>query len=80
MNYEINEYTFNFKKLETIRSFWDSIFSDRTTLFEVDKQQINLLKNVLETSNRVRPRVKAEKKERSFESTKCSLWHQRISS
>ena len=47
-----------------IRSFSDSIFNDKITLGEADKEQNNLSENISSFTNRVRPRAKADKKKK----------------
>ena len=61
LTYEANEYTFNFKQFEKIRSLGDKIFSDKLHQEKLIKNS-NLLENVLELCSRARTRANEKNK------------------
>ena len=59
--YESSKQVYDFIRFQTIRSFGDSIFTGKITLSEADKKQSNLLDDISNFNNKVRPGSKAEK-------------------
>ena len=59
-----------FQQLQTIRSFDDSIVNFIITVSKANEKESNLLENILEINNKVRPKPKAKKTKirSSFES------------
>ena len=53
-----NKYVFDFQLFETIRSFGDSIYHGKIHIKEAEKKQTNLLENIVNFSNKSRPRSK----------------------
>ena len=53
-----NKYVFDFQLFETIRSFGDSIYHGKIHIKEAQKKQTNLLENIVNFSNKSRPRSK----------------------
>ena len=49
---------FDFQLFETIRSFGDSIYHGKIQIQEAQKKQTNLLENIVNFSNKSRPRSK----------------------
>ena len=49
---------FDFQLFETIRSFGDSIYHGKIHIKEAEKKQTNLLGNIVNFSNKSRPRSK----------------------
>ena len=54
--FETNRYIFDFQKLETIRSFGDSIYNGKNNIKQAETEQTNLLENTVDFSNKYRPR------------------------
>ena len=54
-------YKFDFQKFETIRSFGDSIWNGKISIKEAEMKQKNLRENILDFSNKSRPRSKKDK-------------------
>ena len=46
----------DFLQFERIRSFGDSIYNGEITIDEAEMEQTNLLENILDSSNKSRPR------------------------
>ena len=62
LNYETNQRTdFDFQQFKTIKSFSESIVSGKVTISEADIDQSNLLENIMEFSNKSRPRREENK-------------------
>ena len=62
LNYETNQRTdFDFQQFKTIKSFSESIVSGKVTISEADVDQSNLLENIMEYSNKSRPRREENK-------------------
>ena len=61
MVYESSKQVYDFIRFQTIRSFGDSIFTGKITLSEADKKQSNLLDDISNFNNKVRPGSKADK-------------------
>ena len=58
LKYEANKYVYNFQQFETIRSWDDSIFSEKISISQAEEDQSSLLKNIVEFNNKSRPRTK----------------------
>ena len=58
LKYETNKYVYNFQQFETIRSWDDSIFSEKISISQAEEDQSSLLKNIVEFNNKSRPRTK----------------------
>ena len=52
--YKTNKCNYNFQQYETIRSFGDSIYTDKINIDEAEIDQSNLLDNLVELNNRSR--------------------------
>ena len=59
--YKANKYKYDFQQYETIRSFGESIYAGKTTTDETEEGQSNLLKNIVESNEKSRPRTKEGK-------------------
>ena len=66
-----NKYLFVFEQFETIRSFGDSIYSDKINIDEAELNQTNLLENMVKFNNKSKPKAKEGKDKR----TKYFWWH-----
>ena len=55
LKYETNGHMV-FKKSETIRSFSNSIYNGKISIDEAEMKQTNLYKNIVDFSNKSRPR------------------------
>ena len=55
LKYETNGHMV-FKKFETIRSFSNSIYNGKISIDEAEMKQTNLYKNIVDFSNKSRPR------------------------
>ena len=51
------KYICDFQQNETIRSFGKSIYTRKAKIFESEKDQSNLLQNIIEFNNKSRPRT-----------------------
>ena len=58
LKYETNRYEFDFQQFETLKSFGDSIYNGKISIDEADIEQTNLLENIVNFSNKSRPRSK----------------------
>ena len=54
-------YIYNFQQYETMRSFGESVDTQKTSIVEAEKDQSNLLKNIVEFNNKSRPKSKEGK-------------------
>ena len=54
MKYKTNKYIYNFQQSDTIKSFDDSIYTGNINVDEAEKDQNNLLDNIVEFNNRSR--------------------------
>ena len=54
-------YIYNFQQYETMRSFGESVDTQKTSIVEAEKDQSNLLKNIVEFNNKSRPKNKEGK-------------------
>ena len=61
VKYETNKYVFDFQQFETISSFGDSICNFKINIIEAEMKQTNLLKIIINFSNKSRSRTKKEK-------------------
>ena len=70
LKYETNKYVFDFQRFATIRSFGESIYNGKIKIDEAEMKQTNLLENIMNFSNKSRPRSKKEKdkKQNAFDS------------
>ena len=59
--YRANKQKYGFQQYETIRSFGESIYACKITTDEAEKDQSNLLKNIIELNEKSRPRTKEGK-------------------
>ena len=59
LKFETNRYIFDFQRFEKIRSF--DIYNGKININEAEMKQTNLLANIVELSNKSRPRSKKEK-------------------
>ena len=69
--YKANKYKYDFQQYETIRSFGENIYDRKITTDEVEEDQSNLLKNIVEFNEKSIPRTKEgkDKKQDTYEST-----------
>ena len=58
---EKNKYKYDFHQFETVRSSGDSTYNGKISKDEVEMEQTNLLANILDFSNKSRPRSKKDK-------------------
>ena len=67
LKYETNRYEFDFQQFETLKPFGDG----KISIDEADIEQTNLLENIVNFSNKSRPRSKRDKykKQNTFDST-----------
>ena len=56
LKYETNNHVHDFQQFETIRSFGDNIYIGKIRINEAEMDQSNLLKNIVEFSNKTRPK------------------------
>ena len=61
LKYERKKYVYDFQIFETVRSFGDNIYNDKISIKEAEMVQTNLLENILDFSNKSRPRSKKDK-------------------
>ena len=57
LKYLIKKQTYDFQQYETIRYFDESIYASKNNIDEVEIDQSNLLKNIVEFYNKSRPRT-----------------------
>ena len=57
---------YDFQQYETIRSFGESIYTQKASIVEVEEDQSNLLKNIVEFKNKSRPKNKEGKDEKEI--------------
>ena len=55
--YKESKYKYDFQQYETVRSFGDSIYTGEINTDEVEKDQSNLLENLVERDERSRPKT-----------------------
>ena len=70
LKYLIKKQTYDFQQYETIRYFDESIYASKNNIDEVEIDQSNLLKNIVEFYNKSRPRTleTKNKKKDTYES------------
>ena len=51
LKYETKKYIYDFQQYEKVRSFGDNIYTDKINIDEVEIDQMNLLKNMVEFYN-----------------------------
>ena len=61
LKYETRKYIYDFEQYETIRSFGDSIYTRKANIVEAEADQNNPLKNIVEFTEKSRPRWKEGK-------------------
>ena len=61
LKYETRKYIYDFEQYETIRSFGDSIYTRKANIVEAEADQNNPLKNIVEFTEKSRPRSKEGK-------------------
>ena len=54
LKYETKKCLYDFQQYETIKSFCDSIYTCKANIVEVEEDQSNLLKNIVECNNESR--------------------------
>ena len=81
LKYKTKNYKYDFKQYKTIRSFGESIYTCKASIIKVEKEQGNLLENIVKFKNKSRPRSEEDKeKKRYLWKCICSLWRLRINS
>ena len=70
LKFKAKKYTYSIRQYEIIRYFGESINTRKASLVEVEEDQINLLKNLIEFNNKSRPKSKEgkDKKRGTYES------------
>ena len=58
LKFKAKKYTYSIRQYEIIRSFGESVNTRKASLVEVEEDQINLLKNLVEFNNKSRPKSK----------------------
>ena len=61
LKYETKKYIYHFQQYKRIRSFSDSIYTHKINKVEAEDHQSNSLNNIVEFSNKSRPRSKEGK-------------------
>ena len=61
LKYETRKYIYDFEQYKTIRSFGDSIYTRKANIVEAEADQNNPLKNIVEFTEKSRPRSKEGK-------------------
>ena len=56
LRYETNRYRYDIQQSETVRSFGDSVYNGKIIIDEAEMEQTNLLENIVDFSNKSRPR------------------------
>ena len=62
--YKTNEYTYNFKNFQTIKTFDEDIYDGTITLEEADDQQTDLLAEIISFKKKTKPRSPEKKQEK----------------
>ena len=60
------KYTYGFQQFETIRSFSDNIYTGKITINEAERDQRNLLENMLELNYKSKSRSEEGRKEKEM--------------
>ena len=70
LKYELGKCKYDFQQYETIRSFGESIYSGKISIFEAHMDETNLLENMKEFNDKSRPKTKEgkDKKRNTFNS------------
>ena len=63
-NYERNEYTYNFKNFQTIKTFGRDIYEVKITIKEANEYQTNLLAEIMNFRVNMKPRSQEKKQEK----------------
>ena len=56
LRYETIRYRYHIQQSETVRSFGDSIYNGKISIDEAEMEQTNLVENIVDFSNKSRPR------------------------
>ena len=56
LKYETNKHLYDFQQFETMRSFGDSIYTGKININVAERDQSNLLENMVEFHNKARPK------------------------
>ena len=56
LRYETNRYRYDIQQSETVRSFGDSVYNGKISIDEAEMEQTNLVENIVDFSNKFRPR------------------------
>ena len=56
LRYETIRYRYDIQQSETVRSFGDSIYNGKISIDEAEMEQTNLVENIVDFSNKSRPR------------------------
>ena len=56
LRYETNRYRYDIQQSETVRSFGDSVYNGKIIIDEAEMEQTNLVENIVDFSNKSRPR------------------------
>ena len=56
LRYETNRYRYDIQQSETVRSFGDSVYNGKISIDEAEMEQTNLVENIVDFSNKSRPR------------------------
>ena len=64
--YETDKFVYHFHQYETIRSTTKITFAVKITLINAEKNQNNLLDNLIDFNKRIKPRVKEKKPKKSY--------------
>ena len=60
LKYETSKGIYDFQQIKMIRPFGESIIDGKITISEADKDQSNLLENIVEFNNKSRPKTKKD--------------------
>ena len=61
LRYETNRYRYDIQQSETVRSFGDSVYNGKIIIDEAEMEQTNLVENIVDFSNKSRPRWKKDR-------------------
>ena len=64
----------DFQQYETVRSYGAGIFTSEINIDEAEKDQSNLLENLVELNGRSRPKTVEDKLKRTLWKCICYLW------
>ena len=70
LKYKTNKYVYEFQQFESIRYFGNSIYTGTINIDEAERDQSNLLENMVEFSNKSKQKNKesTDKKQNTFDS------------